>query len=189
MSNPLVLLATDRDKARNLKDRLVDRCFLATVREDGQPAVRTLVLRDVANRLAIFCNQTSPKVLQIARTDTVEILLWYDSISIQYRLRAMLAVIPAHIVHEQWHNKPEVTRKVDVLYESMPQSSELSTRRELQELVEAKTLTDFVPRSVSGFYIEPLEIERLDLNTDDGIHHRQRFALGDSQWVVQELMP
>jgi len=50
----LVLLAADQARARICGDPCADRCFLASVSDEGEPAVRTLVLRGLeADRVEV----------------------------------------------------------------------------------------------------------------------------------------
>ena len=187
--NPIELVREDREKARIEDDPLVDRCFLATVRNDGEPAVRTLVLREVEGRFAVFFNATSPKFEEIRESKTVEVLLWYSSVQIQYRLRCALQRIPSGIVHDQWKNKPEITRRVDHAYAVNAQSSPIPDRKHLQELVRAQDASQVAPDSVIGFFLEILEIDRLNLATEEGIHLRERYLTTSDGWKRQTLMP
>ncbi len=59
--SPLQRLREDRARARALQDPYADLCALATVDVRSHPQVRTLVLRDLDNGLAVFVNATSPK--------------------------------------------------------------------------------------------------------------------------------
>ena len=189
MMNPIELVREDREKARIEDDPLVDRCFLATVRDDGEPAVRTLVLRDVNSRYAVFFNATSPKFEEIRESKTVEVLLWYASVQIQYRLRCALQPIPSGIVHDQWQNKPEITRRVDHAYAVNAQSSSIPDRKHLQELVRAQDATHVAPDSVIGFFLEILEIDRLNLAIEEGLHLREKYLCKADGWERQTLMP
>ena len=189
MANPIQLIHEDREHAREEGDPLVDRCFLATVRKDGEPAVRTLVLRDVDSRYAVFFNATSPKFEQIRESRTVEVLLWYPSILIQYRLRCVLKPIPSGMVHDQWQNKPAITRRVDLAYAVHAQSSRIPDRKHLQELVSDQFATQVAPDSVIGFFLEIREIDRLNLATEEGLHHREKYVSSSEGWERQTLMP
>ena len=189
MTNPIELIREDRERSREEDDPLVDPCFLATVRDDGEPAVRTLVLRDVNGRYAVFFNATSPKFEQIRESNTVEVLLWYPSVQIQYRLRCAMQPIPSDIVHDQWQNKPDITRRVDQAYAVHAQSSQIPDRNHLQELVRTQATTQVAPDSVIGFFLEILEIDRLNLATDEGIHLREKYLSTPDGWERQTLMP
>ena len=189
MTNPIELIREDRERARIEDDPLVDRCFLATVRDDGEPAVRTLVLRDVDSRYAVYFNATSPKFEQIRESKTVEALLWYPSIQIQYRLRCALQPIPSGIVHDQWQNKPDITRRVDQAYAVHAQSSQIPDRNHLQQLVHTQVATRVAPDSVVGFFLKILEIDRLNLATEEGLHLREKYLSSAGGWERQTLMP
>ena len=73
-------------------------CVLATVDENGIPQARTLVLRDIAEGLAIYINASSPKWQQCQ--DMVAIQTWWPSVQVQYRMHPCLSEFPSNTFYE-----------------------------------------------------------------------------------------
>lgn len=166
---------------------MANLCVLATVGAD-HPEARTLVLRDVEDRLGLFFNSGSPKASEIDRSDAVTILVYLPSLSLQYRLHTTLAAIPATIVHANWQYRPDVPKKMDWLYERHPQSSVIASRQTLISQLPTAT-PESAPASAIGFYVLPLTVERLNLGQDNGVHDRRRYTLHGEMWREQVLVP
>ena len=186
-ADPVALLKADRSRARANDDPMANLCVLATVGTD-HPEARTLVLRDVEDRLALFFNGGSPKASEIDRSAAVTVLVYLPSLSLQYRLHTTLAAIPATIVHANWQYRPDVPKKMDWLYERHPQSSAVAGRQWLISQLPTATPGQ-APASAIGFYLVPLDMERLDLGQDNGVHDRRRYTLRDEVWHEQTLVP
>ncbi len=168
---------------------MANLCALATTAADGAPSVRTLVLRDVENRLALFFNATSPKQRELEATSSaVALLVYLPSQSVQYRLECALTPMPPALVHDSWKLRPPVPKRMDWLYEEHPQSSLVPSREYLQALLPSETPAS-APASALGFYVEPRTVERLHLAQPDGIHDRRRYDRIDSGWREQVLVP
>lgn len=189
MKSPIEHLQRSRARARELRDPCVDRCFLATVSSDGCPRVRTLVLRDVNDQLAIFCNLTSPKIEEIEGTGTVEFVLWLQSIETQIRTCARVTPIDHEIIAQQWHNKPELGKKLDHLYERYPQSGVIESREMLLRELAVDSLPDGVASTIGGYFLNPIAMEFLDLAAEDGVHRRIKYVKHGNTWELNELMP
>lgn len=187
MIDPVAVLKADRARARANDDPMANLCVLATVGGD-LPEARTLVLRDIEDRLGLFFNGGSPKAGEIDRSDAVTVLVYLPSLSLQYRLRAALAAIPADIVHANWQYRPDVPKKMDWLYERHPQSSAIASRQTLISKLPTTT-PDRAPTSAIGFYLVPLAVERLDLAQNNGVHDRRSYTLLDEMWREQVLVP
>ena len=111
--NPLQRLHEDRARARALADPYADLCALATVDSRNHPQVRTLVLRDLENKLAVFVNATSPKWPGMGR---VAALVFLASLSVQYRLNCATEPVSAELMGDNWQLRPEMPKKLDWLY-------------------------------------------------------------------------
>lgn len=189
MQRPLQRFFQDRQLARQAQDPMAAVCVLATVDGAGRPQARTLVLRDVPEGLAIYLNASSPKWQQ--SQDRVAIQTWWPSVQIQYRMQARCQELPAEHIAESWQLRPDVPKRMDWLYQQHPQGSVVSDRKELlQRLQDAPAPQPLVaPTGARGMLLIPDEVERLDLNQDNGIHDRQRYELRGEHWQVQTLIP
>ena len=186
--NPLHRLREDRACARELNDPYAELCALATVDSHRNPQVRTLVLRDLDGRLAVFVNASSPKWPSM---DRVAAVLFLASLNIQYRLGCRTEPVPGETVQASWQLRPETPKRLDWLYEMRPQSSVLASREQLLAELAAAPVPDppVAPDSARGLYLVLEEIERLDLSHDGGIHDRRRWTLAKGEWREQVLVP
>ena len=189
--NPLARLAEERATARGRNDPWANLCTVASVNAAGEPEARVLVLRDLHGKLAIFCNASSPKLEDFRRTETVSVVVYLPTLSIQYRLRSTLEAVPTQAVHDSWKLRPDSPKRLDWLYEKHPQSTPIHSRDALLDALEALALPEplVAPESALGFYLRLLEVERLDLDMGDGVHDRRRYRLRGDAWVESVLVP
>ena len=189
MNNPIELFAVDRSRARESGDPLVDRCFVSSVDALGNPQVRTLVLRDIDGGLAIFCNASSCKVAEFKNSESISVLVYWPSINVQYRLGVHVSPLNHETVKSHWHLKPPITKKIDWIYENHAQSSEIASRERLLQAISEMGIPSDAPPKAIGLRFQPVLVERLNLDTDEGIHDRRRYALVDGIWAVKTLVP
>lgn len=190
--NPLMQLINDRNAARDQGDPCANLCTAATVDRHGDPQARTLVLREIEDRLAVFGNNTSPKWPQLSAGAAVAIVVWLPSLQLQYRLACQTEPIPAQIVHESWELRGKPPKRMDWYYtHQQPQGSQVADRDTLLQQLQALDLPDplVAPETASGLYLVPHSIDRLDLNQADGVHDRRRFELIGRAWVESVLVP
>ena len=186
--NPLRRLREDRAHARELEDPYAELCALATVDPLGEPQVRTLVLRDLDERLAVFVNASSPKWPSM---DRVAAVIFLASLGIQYRLDCVTEPVPSEIVRASWQLRQETPKRLDWLYEQRAQSSPLGCREQLLTELAAAPVPDplVAPDSARGLFLEPHSIERLDVQHDSGVHDRRRWHLTGETWRERVLVP
>ncbi len=190
--DPLARLAADRERARALRDPWASLCVLSTV-TDGAPESRVLVLRDVAERLAIFVNATSPKQRYLASARDVAVLIYLASCGVQYRLAATPERIDNEVVRSSWRERPRIPKVMDWVYtRRAPQSDVVGSRAELQawydQMDAALGEAPDAPSTAIGYFLRPRVIERLELATD-AIHARERYALESGAWRLETLIP
>ena len=180
----------DRQTAFAARDEMAALCTVANVDQHGEPQLRTLVLREVVDQLAVFINETSPKWPHLQQH--LSLLTYWPTVKIQYRLRTSVAQIDPAIVHESWLERPLAPQQMDWFYtQHLAQSSKLASRDQLlaelgqQHLPEPLT----APTTARGLILTPLRIERLDLNQENGVHDRRIAEWVDDKWTEQVLVP
>jgi pyridoxamine 5'-phosphate oxidase len=189
VTDPLSRLAEDRQRARERNDPCAGLCTLANLDESGWPESRTLVLRDLEDRLAVFVNATSPKFQYL---DRVSLVVWLPSLNIQYRLRCHTEPVPQALVAESWQLRPAPPKQMDWLYTlRRAQSSPIDSREALLQELAGLGLTEplSAPDTARGFFLQPRIIERLDLGMENGVHDRRRYRLGNPTWIEEVLVP
>jgi pyridoxamine 5'-phosphate oxidase len=188
--NPLQLFNSDRDRARAQEDAMAHLCTVANVDANGQAQVRTLVLREIAGQLAIFVNATSPKWAHLQNGFVLH--TYWPSVQVQYRMQVSSAPLDNKTVHDSWHMRPDMPKRMDWFYEQQRvQSSPIDSREALLEQINTVQLPDplHAPDNARGLLIQPFEIERLDLTQPEGVHDRTRFLLAKDEWQVLTLVP
>jgi len=189
VSDPLRRLADDRQMARERNDPCAGLCTLANLDGSGWPESRTLVLRDLEDRLAVFVNATSPKFQHL---DRVAVVVWLPSLNVQYRLRCLTEPVPQGLVAHSWQLRPDPPKHMDWLYTlRRAQSSPIDSREDLLEELAGLDLTEplTAPETARGFFLLPQLIERLNLGMENGVHDRRRYRLGNPTWTEEVLVP
>ena len=195
-ADPMALLAADRERAAAQRDPMADRCVLATVDEGGAPALRTLVLRGVdARAIQVFVNRHSPKWTELHASGRFELLCWYPSLGLQYRLRGGVEAHDPDAVRRSWMRKPYRTRLLDWYYEhEREQSAPLRCREDLiagHRRMRARYPDPEempVPDGVRGLDLVVERAERLDLNAAP-VQERRAFTRRDGTWREMHLVP
>jgi len=190
-TNPVERLGADRALARERQDPCANLCTLANVDEDGLPQVRTLVLRELDQRLAVFVNESSPKWPSLEK-GPIAIVVWLPTINVQYRLSCLTEPVPESMVAESWLERPPPPKRMDWLYTRIQaQSTEIESREKLLAEIEALDVPDplVAPSTAKGLYLAPILVDRLDLGQANGIHDRRRYLLGNPGWYEKVLIP
>lgn len=196
--DPIGGLHQDRRQARRHKDPWAELCVVSTVTAAGEPSARVLVVRELDldtapadPSLGIFVNASSPKVDEFSRSSSVAVLIYLPSVMVQYRLRCTLDAIDPTIVREAWQMRPETPKRMDWVYETHPQSSEIASRDALIDAVASKSQAEplLAPDSAVGYLLQPIELERLYLGRGDEPHDRRRYSVREGSWVEAVLVP
>ena len=187
--DPLARFKADRDRARAQQDPMANLC---TVGNQGEATteLRTLVLRDVGDELAIFINATSPK--WSALQQNAGVLTYWPSIQVQYRMSVDTKHVAEAIVAESWQLRPDAPKQMDWFYTTVQsQSSAIGTREDLLAQTNAMTLKEplVAPETAQGLILTPYKIERLDLTQENGIHDRTSYEFKDGAWTETTLVP
>ena len=197
--NPLGRLDEDRRQAREKQDPWAELCVVSTITAGGEPSARVLVVRELdpdantpeSSVLGIFVNASSPKVDEFSNSPAVAVLIYLPSVMVQYRLRCTLDPIEPAVVREAWQMRPEIPKRMDWVYETNPQSSEIASRAALLDAVASQSREQslLAPESAVGYVFQPLEVERLDLSGGDAPHDRRRYTAREDDWVEAVLVP
>lgn len=190
--DPIEQLSIDRQAARANADPCANLCTAATVDTNNHPQARTLVLRDVGSRLALFLNQTSPKWQQISDTGLLCVVVWLPSLNLQYRLQSQVEPVAKDLVDESWLLRPAVPKQLDWFYTTeQPQSSVLQSRQGLLQKLPLKNEAEHhvAPATAQGWYLLPFHVDRLNLDHPSGVHDRRAFSLNGGQWHETPLVP
>lgn len=193
--DPVALLQQDWQRAKDQGDANNNICILTTT-DGGQAHARVLVLRDIAAQgLLIFSHASSPKWQQLQNNSGYEVLLYWPTLDLQYRIQGDWEEHSRDLLLKAWSNKPYEAKLLDVLYQAHPESSEIPNRKFLEEKVaELKTLypqsEDIpFPDSARGIWLLPKQIEYYRLSTADRLHHRYLYEKHKDGWTLKTLCP
>ena len=175
----------DRELARAEGDPWAELCVLASL-DVTCPRLRILVLRDLGDGLGVFYNAHSAKARQLRTTPETEVLTYWDSLNVQYRLCVTLAPMPREVIESHWPRRPQVSKALDWLYEEMPQGSVIEGDQSLDGLLVQNKAKAIPPPGASGAILTVRSVDRLQLRTD-GRHLRERFD--GTTGVRERLVP
>ena len=189
-ADPIMLLMHDRAEARKSNDPMVDRCVLGTVNRNGHAALRTLVLRDVDDRLALFYSKSSAKHPEIATNgNRGSLLVVLPSVGVQYRIDARFEEITRSVIESHWQLKPDASKRMDAIYERHPQSTVIDDFDAFETLFAATAPPRQRPPNGVGVFVIPELVERLELLADPQMHERKIYKRLGDEWKMQPLVP
>ena len=189
-------LENDLARAKALSDPNHNVCYFALADNKGFPSIRTLVLRSVsAGGITLFTNKTSPKWKILEDNPYCQILLWYPSIQIQYRLSGICSDLGQTSLEQDWQRRPNKSKLLDHFYDTIQaQSQPIESRQKLTDgLKQLSTLNPpeglFMPASAGAFNVDLKEIEYLQLSQSEEPHIRELHTKSDAGWATQTLIP
>ena len=193
--DPIAEIVADRERARAAGDPLVDACILATSDGHGPPGVRALVLRDVGEQgLGLLISASSPK-WEPLHSGRYELLILWQTVHRQYRVRGSLTPMPEDRVEEYWRRKVHASRLLDLYYDRVQAQSTPVDSREafmagIDTLRQHHPTPDAVPRPalLRGIYLVPGRIE-IWRGSPDRLHDRRLFTRSAAGWREQVLVP
>jgi pyridoxine/pyridoxamine 5'-phosphate oxidase len=107
-----------------------------TVGADGQPEVRTVVMRDVnpkTHTIEIYTDLQSAKISSLTLNPIAAIHLWDTDLGLQIRLQVDVTILSGADVRQRWENVPDHSR---VNYGSLPSTGqEIPTRTAFSKTV------------------------------------------------------
>ena len=189
-TDPIELLMRDRADARESSDPMVDRCVLGTVNRNGHATLRTLVLRDVDERLALFYSKSSTKHAEVLTNgNRGSLLILLPSIGVQYRINARFEAISRSVIESHWQLKPDASKRMDAIYERHPQSTVIEDFDAFETLFAATVPPRKRPPNGVGVFVDAELVERLELRADPQMHDRKLFKRSGDEWETQQLVP
>jgi len=189
--NPIKRFHDAFSRARDADAELFDAAALATVGEDGRPAVRMVLVKEVTESGFVFyTNLDSRKGREIVSNPNVTLCFWWPSLQEQIRIEGV-----AERVSERKADAYFVTRdrESQIGAWASRQSSELGSLEELREAFEseAKRFEDRdVPRppNWSGFRLVPDRIE-FWVGKPHRLHERYLYTRRGNDWIITMLNP
>lgn len=197
MENPLSIFNINWQRAKEANDANAGVCSLATVSDNGEVSIRTLVLREVNNEyFVVFINESSPKWTQLNGAGHYELHVFWPTLMQQFRARGECQQISMEKMEEHWNMKPYDSKILDHYYTTVKaQSSEISSREELlagiNALKKKYPTADDIPFSpiAKGVNLKASSVEHWRGSPEDRIHHRHLYLLEGTSWQKKILVP
>lgn len=195
--SPVAAFAAHLEQARRANDPAAPYATLVTVDEQGAPAARTVTVRGVAaDEVSIFVNARSPKVEHLRADGRYELLAFFPTLMVQYRLRGGFELRTGDPdLAREWRQKPRSNQLMDV-YQAVgrPQSSEVADhellRAEVQALADRLAGQPLdVPPTASRLVLLPTFVEQWLGSPADRLHRRTVFRRVDDAWTCTALVP
>lgn len=195
-AHPLLIEAiqTFREKYARFKDlgvREPDAVSLATVGSDGQPTVRTVLMRVFDERgFVFFTNSRSRKGTQMAQNPHVAMCFYLEKWAEQIHIEGQVEKISDEESDDYWSRRPILSRiGAWASEQSQPLDSRDTLLRRADEL-EAKFGDQEIPRPDwwFGYRVVPTRIE-FWCGQDARLHERIVYQQDDNGWTKGMLNP
>ena len=161
---------------------------LATVRADGRPANRTVVVRgllDPGGRPIVTTDSRSAKFDQLAADPRAELCWWFPETREQFRLSGRVAVVGPDDDDATrlriWSELPELSRR-SFTWPSPDKPRAVPPDFHMDGPAPGAPPTCFVL-----LVLDPEEVEHLDLKPQP--HERSRYVRGPEGWSVERVNP
>lgn len=164
---------------------------VATVDAQGNPAVRTVLLKSVDEHgVEFYTNYDSDKGKQLAAHPYAAAVLAWVPLERQVRISGPTRPVSRERTEAYWRTRP---RGSQLGAWASPQSTVLASRAELEQRfadAERRFRQDEIPppEHWGGFLIEVETVEFWQ-GRSDRLHDRLRYRLSQDEWVVERLAP
>ncbi len=169
----------------------VNAMTLATVRADGRPTARIVLLKEVDDHgFVFFTNYDSQKGQDLGVHPFAALVFYWEPLHRQVRIEGRVEKVSAAESDAYFASRPLGSRLGAI---ASPQSRTLASRQELEDRVaalatEARTGEPVRPPHWGGYRVRPDLIE-LWQGRPSRLHDRVRYRLGAQGWACDRLAP
>jgi len=165
---------------------------LATTGSDGNPSIRTVLLKEVTKEGFVFySNYNSEKGRQIQENPKASILFYWESLERQVRVSGAVKKITSVESDVYFRSRP---RGAQIGAIASPQSDRIENRAELEVRYKAiskkyEGISVERPKNWGGYRLLP-ELFEFWQGSSDRLHDRFLYYLdGAGIWVIERLAP
>jgi len=193
--NPHIKFSENFEKAKSLQDVMLNNVTFSTIDENNFPVSRVLTIRKIeGEKLFFIVNENSPKVRHLDINGKHEILIYWPSINIQYRIRGEISFHKNEETKKIWSKKSINSKIMDNFHEDVKAQSDVidgyeKIKREIQ-LIRDEGIEELEPPSgVTLMILKMNYVEQWTGSAKDRIHERLLFFKKDENWSKRVLVP
>lgn len=190
-SEPMDQLKKWIDEARDAQCLEYSAMALATVGENGQPSVRTVLLKYLKPEgLYFFTNYESRKGREMSENQKVAALFFWPELERQVKIEGIVHKAPPEVSDHYFNERP-FESQISALVSR--QSTELPDRETLEELWQAETVrwqnrTIKRPDYWGGYQLKPMRMEFWQ-GRPFRLHDRIQYKKMVDGWKIVRLSP
>ncbi len=164
---------------------------LATVSPDGVPSVRTVLLKEIDQRGAVFyTNYGSAKGRDLAANPQASIVFYWTPLSRQVGITGVTEKVSREESEAYFHSRPRGSQLAAL---ASHQSAPLASRQELEDelrQLEARYQGREVPlpHGWGGYRLKPDRFEFWQ-GRENRLHDRFEYRLREGVWSIRRLSP
>ena len=192
LSSPMEQFERWFEQARHAQVQEPNAMVLSTIGEDGFPASRVVLLKDIkAGGFSFFTNYDSRKGQEMKAYKKVSLLFFWPELQRQVRVEGLVEKLPTGDSDEYFASRPRGSRLGAI---ASPQSHVIADRSVLEQRVEEVTLAnegkDKIERPVfwGGYLVSPLRMEFWQ-GRSSRLHDRLEYIFQQGEWIIQRLAP
>mgnify|MGYP003633701217 FL=1 len=188
---PHLLFATWFAQAVEIETTEANAMMLATVDEQGQPHLRTLLLKGFDERgFVFFTNYQSAKGEQLVAQPLAAMTFWWHDLERQVRIEGQVERVSDEESDVYFHSRPAGSR---LGAWASPQSQVIAGREVLEQRLAALEIQYAEaqpprPPHWGGYRVVPQAIEFWQ-GRSSRLHDRLRYRLQGGQWLRERLAP
>jgi pyridoxamine 5'-phosphate oxidase len=192
LKNPYQQFSTWLNEAIEAKANEPNAMTLATVKPDGFPSARIVLLKGIQeNGLVFFTNYDSQKGKELSKNAHVAIVFCWLELQRQVRIEGIARKVSAEESDQYFHSRPQGSQ---IGAHASPQSSVIENRevlekrfQELEQLFSKQPIMR--PENWGGYLVEPSSFEFWQ-GRQSRLHDRFLFTqLGGNEWTINRLAP
>lgn len=192
ISNPFKQFSVWLTEAIDSKANEPNAMTLATVKSDGKPSARVVLLKDFSEKgFVFFTNYESNKGIELDHNPCVASVFCWLELQRQVRIEGTVKKISEVDSDEYFHSRPHGSK---IGAHASPQSKVIKGREilennfaEIEKLFHEKPIMR--PKHWGGYIIEPTQIEFWQ-GRQSRLHDRFLFTKQiDNSWKVERLAP
>lgn len=164
---------------------------LATVRADGRPSARVVLMKEFdANGFVFYCNYESPKGTDLVLNSAAALLFYWPELERQVRIEGTAERVSPAESDTYFAQRPAGSR---MSAWASPQSQVIAGRAELEARIAAAAVRfggESIPRPPfwGGYRVRPHSLEFWQ-GRISRLHDRLRYRLVGEIWLIERLAP